>query len=287
MTLKVIPYKLYTALSAATSDSKLLGAVGDAAQRLFARNKLRAVQAFFEANAARIEHVASFLADEKSREAYRSLIQYRCTRERRYIDPRMDKKKTAYLDKKLVLPGPNEVFLDVGGLQGLSSLRFQALCLAAGRPAPQCLIFEPDPFNFTRLEKNLPKFIKKPVCFQMGLGRERAQLNFRGGVFSFSGIEPAGKIKIEVDALDHVLEGLPELPPISYIKIDVEGADLDVLRGARETILKHRPRIAVSIYHSHEHMLAIPEYLHEICPGYRFHVRHYCCNEGETILYCL
>jgi len=283
MTLKVVPYKLYVWFSAGTSDSKLGGALVDAVYRLFAKDKLRAVRAFYEANAARVEHAASLMADEKSRAAYLDLIRYRCTRERRYINPHMEKKRTAYLDKALVIPGPDEVFADVGGLQGLSSLRFQALCLAAGQPAPQCLIFEPDPFNFTRLEKSIPKFIKKPVCFQMGLGRQRAQLSFRGGVFSFSGINPAGKIQIEVDALDSVLDGRP----VSYIKIDVEGADLDVLIGARKTIQKHRPRIAVSLYHSDEHMLAIPAYLHEICPEYRFHVRHYCCNEGETILYCL
>jgi len=286
MDIKAIPFHLYVALSATTSDSKLLGALGDAALRLLAKEKLRAVRDFYRENSNRVAHAASLMADRKSREAYLSLIKYRCTRERRYIDPHMDKKKTAYLDKGLVVPTGDEVFVDVGGLQGLSSLRFQDLCAAAGQPAPRCLIFEPDPFNFTRLEKNSPKFIKKPACFQMGLGRERAQLNFRGGVFSFSKIEPAGRIRVEVDTLDHVLEGMPELPPVSYIKIDVEGADLDVLYGARETILKYRPRIAVSLYHSDEHMLAIPAYLHGLCPGYRFHVRHYSCNEGETILYC-
>ncbi|MCL2300164.1 MAG: FkbM family methyltransferase [Firmicutes bacterium] len=287
MPLKAIPFHLYVFTSAAISDSKAIGAIGDAFYRRAAKDRLRAARAFYEANAARVERITSFLADEKSRDAYRALIQYRCTRERRYIDPHMDKKKTAYLDKELVLPGESELFVDAGGLQGLSSLRFQARCIAAGRPAPQCVVFEPDPFNFAQLEKNLPRFLKQPQCFQMGLGAARGQCNFRGGVFSYSKIDPTGKGAIEVDTLDHVLEGLPELPPVTYIKIDVEGADLDVLYGARQTILKHRPRIAVSIYHSREHMLAIPEYLRALCPAYEFYVRHYSCNEGETILYCL
>ncbi|MCL2509366.1 MAG: FkbM family methyltransferase [Oscillospiraceae bacterium] len=199
----------------------------------------------------------------------------------------MQKKRTSYLDKELIVPAESEVFVDVGGFQGKSSLLFQELCVSAGRPAPQCVIFEPDGFNFTRLQKNLPRFIKKPVCFQMGLWRERGQISFRPGAFSMSRIESSGRGRINVDSLDHVLEGMPELPPVTYIKIDVEGADLDVLYGARETIAKYRPRIAVAIYHSDGHMIKIPEVIHEICPGYRLSIRHYSCAEGETILYCL
>ncbi|MCL1951375.1 MAG: FkbM family methyltransferase, partial [Oscillospiraceae bacterium] len=269
--------------------------LGDAVYRRAGKGKLRASRAFFEANAARVERAASLLADDRSRDTYRSLIRYRCTRERRYIDPHMQKKKTAYLDRELIVPGRNEVFVDIGGFQGNTSLFFQALCISAGQPAPQCVIFEPDPFNFTRLQKNLPRFGKEPACFQMGLGSERGRFGFAPGKFSMSRIEPSGRGMIEVDTLDHVLECMPGLPsvscgsrlPVSYIKIDVEGADLEVLRGARETIQKHRPRIAAAIYHSDGHMLAIPEYLHEICPDYRFYVRHYSCTEGETILYCL
>jgi len=287
MNLKVIPYKLYVFTSATTSDAKGMAGIADAIYRRTSKHKLRAVQDFYRKNADRVEHVASLMADERSRDAYRSLIQYRCTRERRYINPYMDKKKTSYLDKELVVPGEDEVFADVGGFQGLSSLRFQDLCIAAGRPAPRCLIFEPDPFNYSRLEKNLPKFIKKPFCFQMGLGAARGRFNFKTGVFTYCKIDPDGQGEIDVDTLDHVLENMPALPGVSYIKIDVEGADLDVLRGARETILQYRPRIAAAIYHSDEHMLAIPEFLHELCPEYRFYIRHYACMDGETVLYCL
>ena len=287
MNLKVIPYKLYVFTSANTSDSKVLGALSDALHRLRSKEELCATQAFFEANANRVERVASLLADAQSREAYRSLIQYRCHRERRYINPHMQPKRSSYLDKALIVPGPSEVFIDIGAFQGMSSLLFQEACLAAGQPAPQCVLFEPDPFNFTRLQKNLSKFIQEPLRFQMGLGRERGQVHFRPGAFSMSKIEPSGQGVIEVDTLEHVLAGMPELPPVTYIKIDVEGADLDVLYGARETIRKYRPRIAISIYHSNAHMIEIPEALHEICPEYRFYVRHYSCLDGETVLYCV
>ena len=285
--MQVIKYRLYVLASAAASDSKAFGALSDAVYRRRHADELRAARTYFAANADRAERIASLLADEQSRAAYRSLIAYRCGRERRYINPHMQKKRGAYLDRALIRAGGNEVFVDAGGFQGLTSLRFQALCKAAGQPAPQCVVFEPDPFNFSRLQKNLPKFSKPPLCFQMGLGREPGRLGFKAGALSMSKVDAAGEITVEVDTLDHVLGTRPELPPVTYIKIDTEGADLDVILGARQTIEKCRPRIAVSIYHSDAHMLEIPEAIHTILPGYKLYVRHYSCLEGETVLYCI
>jgi len=284
---KALSYKLYRRASLLASDSKAFGFLLDGAQKLRGRDGTREARAFYRENVAREESVASFLADERSREIYRALIAYRCRRKRADINPHMQPKRTSYLDRELVIPGEGEVFIDVGACGGESSLAFQAHCVSAGRPAPLCALFEPDAFNFSRLRKNLPKFMKAPVCFQMGLWREAGECNFIPGAFSSSRMEPSGKGRISVDSLDHILETLPGLPPPTYIKIDVEGADLDALIGARETIRRYLPRIAVAIYHSNEHMLSIPEYLHELCPAYRFYIRHYCCVESETVLYCV
>jgi len=283
----VFTYKAYVLTSSVLNDSKALGAFVDAFKRRHAADELLRAQQFFGENEERAARVASLLADEKSREVYRSLVQYRCRRERRFVNPHMQPKKTAYLDRDLIVPGESEVFIDVGAFQGNSSLFFQDVCVSAGRPAPQCVLFEPDPFNYGRLQKNLPKFIKRPVCYQMGLWREGGQLGFRPGALSMSRIESVGQGSIRVDSLDHVLEGLPELPPPTYLKIDVEGADLDVIYGAQGIIQAYRPRIAIAIYHTNEHMIEIPEAIHAMCPSYQLYIRHYSCMEGETILYCI
>ena len=73
----------------------------------------------------------------------------------------------------------------------------------------------------------------------------------------------------------------------SYNKIDTEGCEMEVLMGAAETIRRNRPKLAISIYHSDEHMLEIIEYIHEKYPDYRLYVRHYTGFFAETVLYCL
>jgi len=266
-------------------SSTVAGIIVDGLYKLTAKEKIRTVREFFQENESRIGYIASFLEDEKSKAAYRSLIHYRYCRKRSNVSPFKDKWKTMYLDQELITPSESEVFIDCGAYTGETSLLFHEYCLAAGRPAPQCILFEPDAHNRMQLTKNLSKFVNKPIVFPMGLWREAGNLNFSSVDIS-SKIYSAGPESIAVDSLDHILE-TAMIPSVTYIKIDVEGADLDVLYGARRTIQKYRPRIAIAIYHTDEHMLAIPETIHEMCPEYRFFIRHYTSTERDTVLYCL
>ncbi len=60
--------------------------------------------------------------------------------------------------------------------------------------------------------------------------------------------------------------------PVDLIKLDVEGSEMNVLNGARDSILKWRPKMAISLYHCREHLLEIPEFLLSIHPDYRFSI---------------
>lgn len=72
---------------------------------------------------------------------------------------------------------------------------------------------------------------------------------------------------------------------IDFIKLDVEGAEPDVLRGAEQTLRANRPNLAIAIYHQVEHLYSIQEYLSQLQLGYRFYVRHYVPAPGETVLF--
>jgi hypothetical protein len=70
--------------------------------------------------------------------------------------------------------------------------------------------------------------------------------------------------------------------------MDIEGAEMKALQGARNTIAAYKPKLAICIYHSNEDMLQIPEWIHDNFPEYRLFVRqHQKYAINETVLYAV
>jgi FkbM family methyltransferase len=81
---------------------------------------------------------------------------------------------------------------------------------------------------------------------------------------------------ISVD--DFVLE--EKIKHLDFIKLDVEGAEMEVLKGAERAIRAFNPALAISIYHKLEHFVEIPKYIKYLTSeGYEYHIRYYdpCC----------
>lgn len=72
---------------------------------------------------------------------------------------------------------------------------------------------------------------------------------------------------------------------IDFIKLDIEGAELETLRGAMETIKKHKPNIAVCLYHKLNDLWEIPKFLKEILPEYDLYLDHFTTMQWETVLF--
>ncbi|WP_374361088.1 FkbM family methyltransferase [Pseudoduganella danionis] len=72
---------------------------------------------------------------------------------------------------------------------------------------------------------------------------------------------------------------------IDYIKMDIEGFELEALKGAMRTIHSHRPKLAISLYHRIEDFHALPLFLQEHFPFYHFYLDHYTIFGEETVLY--
>lgn len=74
---------------------------------------------------------------------------------------------------------------------------------------------------------------------------------------------------------------------IDFIKFDIEGAELQALKGGIKTIINDRPQLAVSIYHSPEDFIKIPVFLMRNLENYKFYIGHYSTGVFETVLYCI
>jgi hypothetical protein len=69
--------------------------------------------------------------------------------------------------------------------------------------------------------------------------------------------------------------------------MDIEGSEINALRGAKNTIMKHRPKLAVCIYHKPTDLWEIPLYLKELVLDYKLHLRHHSGFLNETVCYAI
>jgi FkbM family methyltransferase len=77
------------------------------------------------------------------------------------------------------------------------------------------------------------------------------------------------------------------IPKVDFIKMDIENAELNALKGGIKTILKDRPQLAISIYHSLEQFIEIPLFLKQNLHNYSYYLGHYSYSRHETVLYAI
>lgn len=98
-------------------------------------------------------------------------------------------------------------------------------------------------------------------------------------------LEHSGKpaLQIETAAVDEEVS-----EPISFMKMDIEGAELRALYGAQRQICKNHPQLAICVYHKMDDLLNIWDYLRKMVPEYHFYLRQHNANDGtDTVLYAV
>lgn len=88
---------------------------------------------------------------------------------------------------------------------------------------------------------------------------------------------------IEVVALD---EDITE--PVTFIKMDIEGAEYDALQGCRRIITTQHPKLAICTYHGYEDIVRLPKLIDSMNPNYEFYMRYNGMNlfPTEYVLLC-
>lgn len=76
-----------------------------------------------------------------------------------------------------------------------------------------------------------------------------------------------------------------KIPKIDFIKLDIEGAELECLQGAKNTIQTFKPKLAICLYHNIEHFVSIPKLVKQLVPEYNLYLNHYTAGPGETVMF--
>lgn len=72
---------------------------------------------------------------------------------------------------------------------------------------------------------------------------------------------------------------------IDLIKMDIEGAELNALKGAENTINKFKPKLVISVYHKPSDFFVIPQFINSLNLGYKFYLDHHTIHAEETVLF--
>jgi len=164
-----------------------------------------------------------------------------------------------------------------------------------GNRVEQVYAFGPLSFFDKKVYKNIvenvnklrEKFDFKFILFPAGIWNENTFLEFSikegGASYVKNGKSKEGKIKIPVFKLDSIL--LDE--DINFIKMNIEGAEMEALEGAKEIIKKKMPILAICIYHKPQHFWQIPFWIKQNFPDYKLFLRIHTPIGIGTVLYCI
>lgn len=201
--------------------------------------------------------------------------------------------RNIYFDTQIIgEAGHDEVFVDCGCLDGNDSIRFVKWC---GNTQKAVIAFEPNPKTYLTCKTALAH-IGNAVVYPYGVWNEKSEQCFnnnrgsdgRAQIATYQAIENGG-LKLEdmatinTVALDEFLCGRK----ISFIKMDIEGAELNALKGAEKTIRENRPKLAISIYHKREDLWEIPAFILRVYKDYKLYLRQYNIGYAEVVLYAV
>lgn len=185
--------------------------------------------------------------------------------------------KKQYFDLPQLPHDENEVFIDVGCYDGFSVKNFIDW---SGNQYKEIISFEPDNICYPKCKEAL-KEVPNYTIINKGLWSSKTTLYFNETGASDSTISADGKIKICTCRLDEELKD----KRVTFIKMDIEGAEREALLGAEKIIREQKPKLAICIYHKNEDVWEIPNLILEMNPEYRFYIRHYSLRFAETVLY--
>jgi len=224
----------------------------------------------------------SLLSDKKSRINYLNQLKWRFLLNVQGLSELTQNEQ--YFDSDIVVLKNDDVFVDCGAYDG-DTVKKYLQC--AGNEFKKIYAFEPDSKNYSRLKKYISKLPyknrRKINVSKCAVGENSGQSMFGGHGSLDSSMNQSGKHKVKVVSLDEKLIG----EDITFIKLDIEGAEYDALLGAEKIIAKKKPIIAVCVYHRQDDLWKIPIFIDSIMPNYRYYLRQYEEDGFGLILYAV
>lgn len=229
-------------------------------------------------NKEKILKVAGLLADEKSKLVLLNTLLYRLTLDKSYLEAIQANTKNVYFDSDVIPLSQGETIVDGGAYDGDTLKSF--IKVTKGKYS-KVLCFEPDEQSLSQLRGYVKtQKLKRIECIALGLGEKRKKVRFTNEGNLQSSINDKGELSIGIVPIDDYIEN-----EITMIKTDIEGYEFQALLGAKRTIRKYHPKLAICAYHIQNDLWEIPLLIYSLSRNYRIYFRHYSPHVFETICY--
>jgi FkbM family methyltransferase len=235
-------------------------------------------------HAEQIESAFTVWADDFSRQEYLAQLRWRILGDfTRLARPVMQE---SYFPDDIFHLSPAEYFVDCGAYDGVTIRHFlDKQQNFAGR----ILAFEPDPTNFVSLQEYVTSlemnFRDRIEALPYAIGARREKVRFDATGTMGSTVSESGSIEVNCFPLDEIFQKHEFAP--TYIKMDIEGAELDALRGAQETLPQLSPALAICVYHRYDDLWRIPAYISSITDEYSMFLRPHEIEGWQLVCYAI
>lgn len=235
-----------------------------------------------------IEKVYDLLEDEESKAYFVNSLVTRIAHQPLYLKPNKNIQQSyCYSGKKMICPLAGDYVLDCGAYIGDTAQIFASRMGNKGK----IYCFEPFEGNYERLVQ----WIETSGCeiaeaFQLAVGHldENKVVSASDQVSMRANIRACENEKNEVCV--RTIDGMygDIIKNVDFIKMDVEGEEVNALEGAKRTIRNCRPRMMISVYHETKHLWEVPLLIKEIMPQYKIYMGHqpHVSFEPEVYVQC-
>ena len=218
------------------------------------------VYEIFMSHLSDLQEVYESLIDEESKKTFRGYwLGCICNR----IDEVVSADTPHYFLHGFI-PKPNDIFIDCGSYTGWTAAQFAKL---------GCKVYS---FEMNKTNFEMAKEMASEYGFtveNLGLGSYPHKANYINNKGA-SRLDPNGSETTSVITLDSYVRE-KNLPRVDFIKMDVEGSELDVLKGAAISIACWKPVLALSAYHKLDDLWTLMNFVKSIRPDYEFAMRQY------------
>lgn len=231
------------------------------------------------------QYVYEHLEDKPSKETYENIIKAFYYGKCSYFTDIVSKEQ--YFEPELIHLSEEEFFCDAGGYDGDTLKEFIA---KTNNKFSKYYCFEPEQANC----KKIKHFVSDTYGEDNRIHLYDCGLYSENGEIGFDSNTGNGDNKIDINSSNKIkisrLDDVKDIEKITFLKMDIEGSELKALEGAKETILKHRPKLAISVYHKKEDLIEIPRFIMNLGLDYKYYVRHYGRSpmwQYETVFYAI